>query len=401
MPTGITPATVLRRRLAVQQLTREPADAGTTGAGPASTGPASSGQVRATDVVALLTCVQSQEQAQALWSLGMRTGLDEAAVRRELDEAHVVRTHVLRPTWHFVAAADVRWIQALTAPRVQQANATQFRRTDLTPAVLDRAAGLILEALAGGRYQSRPELAAVLRAGGIEADGQRLAYVLMHAELEALICSGPLRGTTSTYAVLDERVPPTPTRSADAMLAELTWRFFSGHGPAEVKDFTRWSSLTLSQARSGLEMVGDRLQRAVVDGLELWYDPARGGPLGDDEPDRPEPGAPPVLLTPLYDEVTLSYPRLNFPPASDHPHPRGYDTYTGSVLAGTQNVGAWRRTIRGRRVTVETWLAPGLPSATLAAVQAAVQRLAAFLGRELEVVPPGPPPAQNRAPQGA
>lgn len=363
----------------------------------------SAGLATATDVVALLTCVQSQEQAQALWSLGMRTpGLDEAAVRRELDEARFVRTHILRPTWHFVAAADVRWLQALTAPRVQQANATQFRRTDLTPAVLDRAAGLILDALAGGRYQSRPELAAVLRAGGIEADGQRLAYVLMHAELEALVCSGPLRGTTSTYAVLDERIPPTPAMPAEAMLAELTWRFFSGHGPAEVKDFTRWSSLTISQARAGLELIGDRLQRVVVDGLELWYDPLRGGALADGEPDPPEQHAgTPVLLTPLYDEVTLSYPRLNFPIASNHPHPPGYDTYTGSVLAGTQNIGAWRRTVRARRVAVETWLAPGLSPATVTAVDSAAQRLAAFLGRELELVPPGPPPARNRTPQRA
>lgn len=365
--------------------------------------PRGTGLATATEVVALLSCVQSQEQAQALWSLGIRTtGLDETAVRRELDEDRFVRTHILRPTWHFVAAADVRWIQTLTAPRVQQANATQFRRTNLTPAVLDRAAGLILDALAGGRYQSRPELAAVLRASGIEAEGQRLAYVLMHAELEALICSGPLRGTTSTYAVLDERVPPTPTRSVDAMLAELTWRFFSGHGPAEVKDFTRWSSLTLSQARAGLELVGDRLQRVLVEGLELWYDPASGGPLPAVEPDQREQDVDTaVLLTPLYDEVTLSYPRLNFPTASDHPHPPGYDTYTGSVLAGTQNVGAWRRTVRGRRVVVETWLAPGLPPATLAAVDGAVHRLAAFLGRELEVVPPGPPPVKNRAPQRA
>lgn len=393
MPPGITPTTVLRRRLAVQQLSPERLDAGMRSARLAS----------ATEVVALLTCVQSQEQAQALWSLGMRTsGLDETAVRRELDEARFVRTHILRPTWHFVAAADVRWIQALTASRVRQASGTQFRRLELTAARLDQASGLILDALAGGRYQSRLELATTLRAGGIEAEGQRLAYVLMHAELEALVCSGPLRGTTSTYAVLDERVPPTPLRSADAMLAELTWRFFSGHGPAEVKDFTRWSSLTLSQARAGLELVGDRLQRVVVDGLELWYDPARDEPLLLDEPDRRERDqVAPVLLTPLYDEVTLSYPRLNFPTASDHPHPPGYDTYTGSLLAGTQNVGAWRRTVRERRVAVETWLAPGLPPATLTAVDAAVQRLATFLGRELEVVPPKPPPAKNRAPQRA
>ena len=285
MPAEITATAVLRRRLAVQQLTARPPG---------------EGLATAAEVVDLLTCVQSQEQAQALWSLGMRTaGLDEAAVRRELDEARFVRTHVLRPTWHFVAAADVRWVLALTAPRVQQAQGTQLRRTELTPAVLDRGAALVLDALAGGRHLTRPELATVLRDGGIEAEGQRLANLVMHAELEGLICSGPQRGTSTTYAVLAERVPEQPLPSPDAMLAELTWRFFSGHGPAEVKDLARWSSLTQAQVRAGLELVGDRLERVVVEGLELWYDPARGGPL---RPDEPDPG-------PAGDRPSSCWPR--------------------------------------------------------------------------------------------
>jgi hypothetical protein len=177
------------------------------------------------------------------------------------------------------------------------------------------------------------------------------------------------------------------------MLAELTWRFFSGHGPAEVEDLARWASLTRTQVRAGLELVGERLERVVVEGHELWYDPARGGLLRPDEPDPgPAGDRPSVVLAPLFDEVTLSHRGLTFGLAAGHPRPPGHDVFTGRVLVGTEDVGAWRRTVRSRSVAVETWLAPSLPERARAAVAAAVQGFAAFLGRDLQVVPTGAPP---------
>jgi hypothetical protein len=356
---------VLRRRLAVQRLVGPPLTSGT-------------------EVVRLLTCVQSQEHAHALWSLGLRCGLDASDLRSEFDQGHFVRTHLLRPTWHFVAAADLRWIQALTASRVQQGNRGQYRAAGLSQDDLDRGRAVLADALTGRRYLTRPELAAVLAADGLVAAGHRLACLVMDAELEGVLCSGPMRGAQHTYALVEERLPAQPVRSEEDMLAMLTWRFFAGHGPAGLKDYARWSSLTLAQAQAGIELVTDRLERVSSPQGELWHDPSV---LEQPDGSRPVGAGPPpegaVLLVPLFDEVSLSYPQLNFPVVPGHPHPPGPELHVGSVLLDTENVGTWRRTVQGRRVTVETDLAPGLGAAAEEAVVAAVRRLAGFLGREL------------------
>src|SRR4030095_674110 len=117
----------------------------------------------AADVVRLLCCVQSQEYAHALWSLGMRTSdLAATEVQAEFDRGTFLRTHILRPTWHFVAAEDIRWVLELTAPRVQKLTQGIYRQEGLDPATLDRAVALIVEELKGGRYRTRAELGQAL-----------------------------------------------------------------------------------------------------------------------------------------------------------------------------------------------------------------------------------------------
>ncbi|MBA3529229.1 MAG: winged helix DNA-binding domain-containing protein [Propionibacteriaceae bacterium] len=206
-------------------------------------------------------------------------------------------------------------------------------------------------------------------------EGQRLAYLVMNAELEARICSGPIRGAQHTYAVLDEWVAPSRPRSAEDALAELTLRFFEGHGPATLADFTRWSSLRTTQARAGLESVRHRLESLDCLDQTLWCTPSATEP-----PSHPEV----ALLVPLYDEVTLSYPEINFEVAAGHPHQPGMDLFIGSVIIEETNVGTWRRTVRGRKVIIETHLTPLLSSSQRSAVADAVVRLADFLGLELE-----------------
>src|SRR5689334_14764446 len=99
-----THADVLRRRLATQRLT-------------------SAGVRTGVEAVRLLTCVQSQDAPLAAWSLGqrMRDGTTYADVLGEQSTGAWVRTHILRPTWHLVAAEDLRWVQTATGPRVESA----------------------------------------------------------------------------------------------------------------------------------------------------------------------------------------------------------------------------------------------------------------------------------------
>ena len=364
MRCGILPvvdlAEVLSRRLATQQLSGSRA-------------------AKAVEVVRRLTCVQSQEHAHAFWSLGMRTtGMDAAAVRAEFDAGTFLRTHILRPTWHFVAAEDLRWILAATTERVQRANGTMLRREGLDEALLGRGAGIVADALTGHRHLSRAELGRVLATAGLPGQGLGLVYVLMQAELEALICSGPMRGSTSTYALVDERVPAGADRDGD--LAELARRFFVGHGPASEADLRRWASLTAAQSGPALAEASSGLASVEIDGTRLWFDP-----------DGPEPTpADEALLLPLYDEATLTYANLGFPVADGHAHVPGTDQFVGNVVLDGRNIGTWRREVKGRRIEVALDLAPEVGAAGRRRAEQAAERLAAFLGRELVLELRGP-----------
>jgi hypothetical protein len=328
---------------------------------------------RPEDVVRLLVAVQSQECAHGFWSVGMRTrGSAYVDVQSAFDEGRILRTHMLRTTWHFVTPEDIRWILAETSPRVLVAFGSSFRQHGLDDRAQRKTGDLVVEMLEGGVYLTRKEIGAELERHGVPTAGQRLAYIVMSAELRGLICSGPMRGAQHTYAVLDERVPPGLTYEADEALTEIAVRFFAGHGPASLRDLTRWSSLTVADAKTAIAAAeGDRLDSREVDGQTLWFDPAAR---------KPRKMALSAYLLPLYDEAMLTYPRLSFPVAPGHPHPPDMDLFIGSVIVGERNVGTWRRTIVGRRLTIQTDLAPGLGEEHRAAVKSAVDQLSVFLG---------------------
>jgi hypothetical protein len=302
----------------------------------------------------------------------MRTrGSTYIDIKSAFDEGRILRTHMLRTTWHFVAPEDIRWILAATSPRVLVAFGNHFRGLELDERSQRKTGELVVKLLEGGAHLTRKEIGVELERRGISTQGERLAYIVMSAELRGLICSGPMRGAQHTYAVLDERVPPGLTYEAADARAELAFRFFAGHGPASLKDFMRWSTMTVTDARAGIAAAGDRLAGMEVDGQTLWFDLA-----------APKPRSHRVTahLLPLYDEALLTYPQLNFPAAPGHPHPPDEVLFTGSVIVAERNVGTWRRTITGKNLVIETDLAPGLEEVHVAAIKAAVVQLTEFLG---------------------
>lgn len=327
-------------------------------------------------VVRHLGAMQAQEYAVAKWAVGQRTtGVDDAAVQRLLDSGDLVRTHALRPTWHFVAPADVLWIQELTGPRVHQFNAYYYRQFGLDDAAAARGAKVIGDALAGGHHLTRKELAAVLAGSGLPDKGIGLAYVVMRAELDGLVVNGPMRGKQHTYALLAERAPQAKRLDREAALAELTWRFFATHGPATVKDYAWWSSLTVAQIKEGLALVGDRLAPVTVEGKTLWFDPAGAA----DE-------VPVTRLLQGYDEYVVAYSDTKFAynVAGAEPTPGRYtdNMLFHPVVVDSQVVGFWRRLAQGKGVRVEVDLFAGRRTKAL---EAELERHTAFAGVPVEV----------------
>jgi hypothetical protein len=326
------------------------------------------------DVVRHFGAMQAQEFAVAKWSISQRTGgVTAADIDRAFAEGRVLRTHVLRPTWHFVSPLDLRWLMTATAPRVQAFNAPYYRQTDLSPATLAKANRLLSKALEGAQL-TRAELAGRLAKGGIKAEGLRLACIMMNAELEQVVCSGNVRGKQHTYALFDERVPQATAMSRDAACAELARRFFAGHGPATVRDFRWWSSLSAGEARTAIEAAGSALESREIEGRR--YIDAKSNAVAP-EPTR----ALTAHLLQGYDEYVVAFTETkNVFSRDGHAGPRRSDgvQFIHAILIGTQVVGHWRRRAKSAKAEVEFYVNRVLSKAEDRALQKAIGRYLAF-----------------------
>ncbi len=180
------------------------------------------------DVVRWHGAMQAQDYGPAKWSVAQRAeGLVDEDVDRAVASGAIVRTHVLRPTWHFVARDDIRWMLALTGPRVHRHNGPRYRELGLDGKTLARCESVIVSGLEDGNRLTRPEIASLLERRRIDTSGQRIAYMLLHCELEGAIGSGGLAGKQQTYARLDERVPAGRPFNRDESLVELTRRYLT------------------------------------------------------------------------------------------------------------------------------------------------------------------------------
>jgi hypothetical protein len=306
---------------------------------------------------------------------------------------------VLRPTWHVVAPADIRWLLALTAPRVHVASAYQYRILELDDATFRRSEDAIARALAGGRHLTRAEIGRVLGKAGIPSDGLRLGYLVMHAELEAVICSGARRGRQQTYALLGERVAPAPTRSRDEALEELAFRFVAGHGPAQAVDLAWWSGLTLTEARRALGLAAPRLVRETHGERTLWVSDSGGASdsaeasdsadVSDSSrvSDSAEASRPVVRLLPNYDELLIAFrDRSDSTDPSLPADARSSEALLAHIVVRDGLVvGGWRRRMAVASVGVELRSLVPLDDAERAALAAEAERLGRFLGRPVEL----------------
>jgi hypothetical protein len=337
---------------------------------------------RPEDVVEGLLAIQSQDYLAAKWAVAQRTrDSDDAAVTKAFQEGRILRTHVLRPTWHFVAPADIRWLLELTAPRVHALNAYYYRKHGLDAALVQRSNTRIVKALSRGKHLTRDELGRALREGDTAMTGNRLAYFIMRAELDALICSGAMRGKQHTYALLEERVPPKSSLGRDEALARIARRYVSGHGPAQIQDLAWWSGLTVADAKRGFEASRGELAHDVVDGKTYWFVPQT--PLA-------HPRGPVVHLLPNYDELVTAFkdrsamldPRIT---------PRLDVLSAHFVLIDGRIVGGWRRTLGKREVLISAQLLRPLSVRERKGLDAAAASYARSLGLELRLEAEGVP----------
>jgi hypothetical protein len=325
-------------------------------------------------VVRAALALQAQDYPGTLWAVGLRT---EGATRDQVEVAHeagdFVRSWTMRGTLHVVVAEDLPWMLALTGDRMMRASEGRRQKLGLEHADLLRAERIVRDRLADGATSSRAELFSALNDGGIATAGQRGVHILGQlAHTSVIVLVGQAQ-----WALLEDRVPSPRVMARVDALREFALRYFLGHGPATVRDFAWWSSLTLTDARAGLVAARDQLEELSIDG-ESYY--ARPGL---------EESSAGVHLLPGFDEYVLGYADRRAPLAGralGAIAPGANGLFLSTIVVDGQIVGTWRRTLRARSVQLGFTPFDPVSSSTRRRIEAAGERYARFLERPVELV---------------
>jgi hypothetical protein len=314
-------------------------------------------------LVGRLGAMQAQDLPLARWSVAQRISRGTLArVDAALADGTVLRTHILRPTWHFVARDDLRWMQALTAPRVLALVAYSDRRNGVDRALVASSTRTIAAAIGRRGHLTRREIADALARSGIRVNPWLVSQLLIHAELRAVVCSGMPRGKDQTYALVEQRAPRSHRFDGDEAAAELAARYFISHGPATLKDFRWWSGLDATTAARGVAALGRRIDRFEFGGRTYL-----GGAASARAP------ATAVQLIQPFDELAVAYSESRDAiDASGAARARGWGLLVRGIVVGGQLTGRWSRAENRKPVSIATEMLRRLTAAERAAVDRAV-----------------------------
>lgn len=242
--------------------------------------------------------IQAQDYAMAKYAIGTRLkNATDKIVEEAINKREIIRTHVLRPTWHFVAAEDIRWMLDLTAKNLKRSLSSNNKRLELDEKTFSKANKIIEKLLRDGKHLTRREIMQALEKKGIRTDDLRAGHIMFRAETDLIVCNGMKRDKQFTYALFDERVPSSKKLSKEEALAQLAQRYFPSHGPASLKDFSWWSGLSLKDATTGLESVKSNLTSEKYKDNFYWFAEQAESKKNNSN----------ITLLPAYDEFLISY----------------------------------------------------------------------------------------------
>ena len=334
----------------------------------------------ADDVVGGLLAVQAENYSQAGWAIACRCAVErQVTFDRAFDEGRFLRTHVIRPTWHFVLPDDIVWLIELTAPRIKGSFVrAQQQMEGIDDDERDRLVSSVIEAIDKTGPMTRADVQTHLAESGLRSSGNAVTLALGIAESDAVVCSGPRRGGTQTYAMLADRAPKARRLDRGDALAELALRYVAGHGPVTERDLAYWATLTLTDLRAGLASVSDQLDSFENDGRTYWI------LQGAEPPALPSAPEPTAHILQILDEMYRGYQesRMLLDEAGITPRERGASI--GMALIDGQIVAGMKR--RMKSTSMEIALEPFRP--LTAAERAAFRAVAEDYGRycDLEAI---------------
>ena len=329
----------------------------------------------AKELVGWMGAVQAQDYAMAKLAVGLRLlQATDNTIESAFNRGEIIRTHIMRPTWHFVAAEDIYWLLELTAPKIKSSVKSRHRDLEITPDLLSRSNDIIGKALLERKLLTREELAIEFGKADINVSNNRLSHLMFCAELEGLICSGPVRGKKQTYALLEARVPRTKMLTRDESLAELAKRYFTSHCPATLQDFVWWSGLSVNDARLALESVKPDFISEIIGSDTYWLTNSFSTSKG---------GNSIVHLLPAFDEFLISYRDRSASLSLVHNCKAVSDNgiFRPVIVIDGQVSGLWKRTTKKDKVIIETDLFQAQDSQIQDGIEKAVRNFESFFGK--------------------
>ncbi|MEO8413932.1 MAG: winged helix DNA-binding domain-containing protein [Ginsengibacter sp.] len=331
----------------------------------------------AKDLVSWMGAMQAQDYSMAKWGIGMRlltateNNIDEA-----IDSGEIIRTHVLRPTWHFVSAGDIYWMLELTGPAIKALAKSREKQLDLTEKIFSKSNAVIEKALRNGKHLTRDELKTVLRKNKIAVDNSRASHLFLRAELEGIICSGIHKEKKFTHALLGDRVLKTKKIHKEEALAMLAQRYFTSHAPATLQDFTWWSGLSAKNARHAFEIIKNNFISETINAQTFWFP----GTLAALKAHMKS-----VYLLPAFDEFLVSYKDRSAAIVFEHQEKAFSNNgiFWPTILINGRVSGIWKRTIKKNTITIETDFFQPANKTTKALVEKAGRGLSHFLNKKI------------------
>lgn len=299
-----------------------------------------------TELVAWMGAMQAQDYEMSKWAMGVRLpNQTEGTLEAALNNGEVLRTHLLRPTWHLVAPENIRWMLELSRPQIEKIVVSYNKRLGLDYSIRHKSNTIIEKALEEQPNLTRKELMETLGHHGIEASDIRAAHLMFHAELTGLVCSGIRKGKQLTYALLDTRVPLTQPLLREEALTQLAKLYFQSHSPATLKDFAWWSGLTLTDARKGIENIKDQLETWQVDKTVYYILPSKSIETAPKD----------ILLLPAFDEYMVSYTDRTAALPAEYTKQAisSNGIFTPIIVHHGQVIGIWKRKLKPKYVEIE------------------------------------------------
>jgi len=332
------------------------------------------------DVVYGMGAMQAQDYNMAKWAIGLRThGCNGIDVESAIDNAEIIRTHLLRPTWHFVSSKDIYWMLDLTAGKIKASFQSRHKELGLTESVLTKSCKIIEKALSGNNHLTREELINVLEKAKISIYDNRASHIFGWTELEGITCSGKIKNGKQTYALLEERVTVKNKLKKEEALAELAARYFRSRGPATLEDFSWWSGLSIKDCRQAAEIIKNDFISEKIETKNYFFSNSFSIQKTNNEA---------AFLLPAFDEFVIAY-KDRSASLSREQHKKSISSngvFRPMIVVNGQIIGIWKRTIQKKETVIEAnYFGPQSKEVKILVEKEAV-KFGQFLNQKIHVI---------------